>query len=353
MCLGLFTAGAVLAEDAEPATRAEPVPRPLIVTVPAEAPAATERAAEPDAPADAEKPADEDEVDITTEAKKPPEPLSDEEVALIVEDELEAILLEWINLSKSANVNLVTGQISRNMSFSAYVTLPNDTRVMGVGSQIIFTSAVNGEGEEVMPNRMDIVAAFGKPGAPPALPNTTYYPPQRDSSRPSPYRQVSGNIQNMDTDAKSFKSLTGFVPIQIAAQVVAIDIPLEKTAAFTPLFGELRYHMLEINHTNSYSDITVHFTRDGQDANQSMRMDREPSVIRIEVLDTYGEVMPQSNLSTSNSSININNQRHYTLYMRPRVNKVAGQTPTTLRLHVATRMATAALPFVFEDVPLP
>jgi len=279
-----------------------------------------------------------------------PDPLTDEQVALIVEDEVDATFLRWRSLSTSATIDLTTGQIRRNMSFNAHVVLTNDTRVTHVGSQMVFTEALDQDGEQVMPTRMDIAEKFGSVGE---LPHTNWSLPQRDSNQPSPYRQVSGRIQNHPDEPKMLRKLRGFVPIRIAAQTVVIDKPLAKGAAFEPLVPGLSFKVHEISESGSYHQPMIHFTRPGLDPNRGVPADREPAIARIEVLDAVGKPIAVQYNNQGTTRVQHGGQRMYVFYQQPRTRKTPGRTPTTLRFHVALRLVEAPVWFAFEDVPLP
>jgi hypothetical protein len=281
---------------------------------------------------------------------KLPDPLTDEEVALVVEDEVDAVLLRWQSLSTHATIDLNTGQVRRNMNFNTHVILTNDTKVTHIGSQLYFTEAIDQDGEQILPTRMDIVETFGNVGE---LPRTSYYPPQRDSNHPSPYRQVSGAIQNYSDEPESFRKLRGFVPIRIAAQTVVIDKPLDKGDDFAELAPGLTYKVHEISTSGSYHQPMVHFARPGADPNQGVRADQEPGIAKIEVLDATGEPIPVEYNNQGTTRVEHHGQRMYVFYQQPRTRKVPGRTPTTLRFHVALRMVEAPVWFAFEDVPLP
>jgi len=298
-------------------------------------------------PPEAEAPEPESETD---DAPKLPDPLSDEEVALIVEDEVDAVLLRWQSLSTNATIDLNTGQVRRNMSFNANLVLTNDTRVTHVGSQMFFTEALDQDGEQILPTRMDIVEKFGNFGE---LPRTSYYPPQRDSNRPSPYRQVSGHLQNYQDEPEAFRKLRGFVPIRIAAQTIVIDRPLTKGDDFTELVPGLTYRVHQVNTSGSYHQPMIHFTRPGSDPNQSVRADQEPGIAQIEVLDATGKPIAVEYNNQGTTRVEHEGQRMYVFYQQPRTRKTPGRTPTTLRFHVTLRLVEAPVWFEFEDVPLP
>ncbi len=291
--------------------------------------------------------------DANSEAVKEPklpEPLTDEQVALIVEDEVDAVLLRWQSLSTNASIDLNTGQVRRNMGFNTHIVLTNDTRITHVGSQLFFTEALDQDGQQILPTRMDIVEKFGNTHS---LPNTSWYPPQRDSNQPSPYRQVGGSIQNYERELEKLQKLRGFVPIRIAAQTVVIDQPLAKGTAFEELVPGLTFKVHEISESSSYHQPMVYFARPGSDPNQGIRAEDEPGIAKVEVLDATGEPIDSTYLNQGTTSIQEQGQRMYVFYQQPRIRKVPGRTPTTLRFHVALRLVEAPVWFEFEDVPLP
>ena len=279
-----------------------------------------------------------------------PEPISDEEAQLVALDEVEAALYDWQSITDTATVNLKTGAINRNLNFNTHLVLPEDTRVISVGSQIFFTSVLDENGEQMLPVRVDLVEKFGGTNS---LPNTRYYALQKDGNHPSPYRQVQGHLNNIDVKTGSLKLLEGYIPIRVAAQSVTIDRPYAKTEDYAELLPGLLVLTHEIRDQNSYYDVRTYFARPDQDPNQNMEMDRDPSVSRIELLDQFGEPLPVDHESQNSTSFNHNGVQRRVYSFRSRFRKMPGQNPTTLRYHAALRLIEAPVKFSFEDVPLP
>jgi len=354
-----LTAGALALVLAAPLT-AEPPAEPGGEVLPPpradDAPQGTDDADAADPPeAEAGDDTDTDDADAD-DADASPKPMTPEEVDRLVEEEFAALTVLWTSLNKNAQVDLRSGQTTYNLSFSGQMTFPNDTRIVGVASQVVLTEGTDEDGNNLLPTRPDIVDAMN--GDAQVAPNLNYNPLSRYSGgNGAPSFSFSAYMNNMPRDPGELSKLSGYVALRVATDIREVELPLEQTAGFERLVPGLSARVQQVSRRASgdttHLDLTLWFVRPDDPPQQYVQMDKAPLVVRVDVLDAAGDPIQAAGNSYHSRSISENGESRYVFHMQNNYRFPATMDPKRIRLVIAERVVDRPKRFSHANVPMP